>query len=315
MSRFFNVAMVQVASDISGSDFEARKAAHRAKTERYLDTILGVNPVVDLFVLPEAFMSGFDPANWAALAETIPGPTSEYFCRKAQELGKWLCPGSIVERRELGEGVSRAGIYNTSLLISPAGDIVLTYRKVFIPYPFEPSARGGEFPVAEIPGIGKVGIMICADHAVPEVARNLAFNGAEVILNPICQAIFIGGLRHLVPLTQVRAMENQCYVVAVNQAAPEGMGHSLVCDPEGRILEELESPESFAIVSLDLEEVFRAREFGSFGVSNQFLKMARDCQTEGGGLDTCYRRGLDNAPVFKTLSGPAPKKPEEIRHA
>lgn len=309
MARFFGVAMVQLASDVANPDLEARKAEQRAKIDRYLDTIMGIDPVVDLFVFPETCVSGFDPANWTSLAETIPGPSSEYFCRKACELGKWICPGSLIEKREGVEGT-----YNTSLLISPTGDIVLKYSKVFVPYPFDPSLRGNDFPVYEIPGVGKVGIMICADHAVPEVARNLAFNGAEVILNPICQGIFIGGLRHLVPLSQVRATENQCYVVAVNQAAPPGMGHSLVCDPEGRILEELESPESFAMVSLNLDEVRRVREHGSFGVSNQLLKMVRDCQEEGGPLDACYRRGLQNAPVFETLSGRAPKTIDEITH-
>lgn len=309
MARFFKVAMVQLASDLENLDLEARKAGLKAKIDRYLDTILGIDPVVDLFALPETIVSGFDPVRWAALAETIPGPTSDYFCGKASELGAWICPGSIIEKRAGVEGT-----YNTSLLISPSGEIVLAYRKVFVPYPFEPSLRGSEFPVCEIPGVGRVGIMICADHAVPEVARNLAFAGAELILNPTCQGIFIGGLRHRVPLTQIRAIENQCYLVAVNQAAPQGMGHSLACDPEGRILEELETPESFAMVTLNLDEVHRVREHGSFGVSNQFLKMVRDCQEEGGPLDLCYRRGLTNAPVFETLSGRAPKTTHEITH-
>jgi len=309
LARFFKLAMVQLASDVDNLDLEARKAGQKAKIDRYLDTILAIDPVVDLLVFPETIVSGFDPAHWTALAESIPGPTSDYFCRKASELGTWICPGSIIEKR-----VGLNGTYNTSLLISPSGEMVLKYSKVFVPYPFEQSLRGSDFPVCEIPGVGRVGIMICADHAVPEVARNLAFNGAELILNPTCQGIFIGGIRHLVPLTQVRAIENQCYLVAVNQAAPQGMGHSLACDPEGRILEELESPESFALVTLNLDEVQRVREHGSFGVSNQFLKMVRDCQEEGGPLDLCYRRGLQNAAVFETLSGRAPKTIDEITH-
>lgn len=309
MAHFFKVAMVQLSTDLDNLNLEARKAGEKAKIDRYLDTVLSIDPVVDLFVLPETIVCGFDPAHWTSLAETIPGPTSDYFCAKARELGRWICPGSIIEKRS---GVD--GTYNTSLLISPSGEIVLRYSKVFVPYPFDPSLRGSDFPVYEIPGVGKIGIMICADHAVPEVARNLAFNGAEIILNPTCQGIFIGGLRHRVPLTQIRAIENQCYVVAVNQATPQGMGHSAACDPEGRILEELESPESFAMVTLNTDEVRRVREHGSFGVSNQFLKMVRDCQEEGGPLDLCYRNGLQNAPVFETLSGHAPKTLDEITH-
>jgi len=309
MSQFFNVAMLQLASDLSTEDLVARKKAQLAKIDRHIENILSVDPVVDLVVLPETATSGYDRRHWEVLAETIPGPTSDHFCQTARRLGIWLCPGSIIER-DAATGRAR----NTALLLSPAGDIVLRYGKVFIPYPFEASDRGEAFPVFEIPEVGNVGIMICADAAIPEVARNLAFNGAEIILNPVCQGIFIGGLRHRVAVTQVRAMENQCYVVAVNQAAPEGMGHSTMCDPEGRILEELEESESFAVVSLNLDEVRRVREYGSFAVSNQFLKMVRDCQLEGGALDQCYRRGLENAPVFQTLSGPAPKSPGEIRH-
>ncbi len=310
MSRFFNVAMVQLSSDLSNEDLEARKKAQLAKIDRYLDTIMAIDPVVDMLVLPETVSSGYDTRHWPELAETIPGPIGDYFCEKADRLNVWLCPGSIIEN-EPHTGLIR----NTALLISPGGEIVLRYSKIFIPFPFEASKRGDEFPVYEIPGVGKIGIMICADAAIPEVARNLAFNGAEVILNPLCQGIFIGGLRHRVPLTQVRAMENQCYVVAVNQASPEGMGHSVTCDPEGRIMEELEAPESFGVVPLNLDEVRRVREHGAFAVNNQFLKMVRDCQLDTGALDRCYRRGLEKAPVFDDLSGPAPKTPGEISHA
>ena len=91
-------------------------------------------------------------------------------------------------------------------------------------------------------------------------------------------------------------MENQCYVVAVNQAAPEGLGHSSVCDPEGRVLEELGESEALAIVSLNLDEVQRVREFGSFGCRACFLQLTRDWQAAGGNLDGHYSRMLGSAP-------------------
>ena len=291
MSSFFNVAMVQITCDLTNGDFESRKAAQIAKIDRYFDKVLSINPAVDLFVLPETPVSGYDLPNWHKLAETIPGSTSDYFCQKARELGKWICPGSIIEKLA-DSGDTR----NTALLISPVGDIVMRIGKRFVHYPLEPSLRGTDYPVFSIPGAGKVGIMNCADTAVPEVARNLAFNGAEIIINVLCQAFFIGGLRHRVPVTQVRAMENQCYVVAVNQAAPEGLGHSSICDPEGRVLEELGESESFAVASLNVDEVRRVREFGSFGCRARFLQLTRDWQAAGGELDACYRRGLENAP-------------------
>lgn len=306
MSRFFNVAMVQVASSSMNPDLEARKLEHWAHMSFYLDQLSALNPTVDLIVFPELFLNGADPYNWNALGETIPGPATERFCKKAAELGKWLCPGSMIEVRPGVEGT-----YNTALLISPEGEIVLNYSKVFVPYPLEPSLPGNEFPVYEIPGVGKVGLMICSDGHTPEVARNLALNGAELILKPTFQGFWIGGLRNLVPFTQVRAVENQCYIVSVNQATPMGMGHSMICDPEGRIVEELESAESFTIVNLNLDEVRRSREQGFAGCF-PLLKMLRDAKEQGLPLDECYQRGIANAPVYETLAGPAPKTPDQI---
>jgi formamidase len=291
MSTFFNIAMVQINCDLTTEDVGRRKADQMAKIDRFFDKVLSINPMVDLLVLPETPVSGYDLRNWVAAAEPIPGPTSDYFCRKARELGKWICPGSIIERL-----ADSGDTHNTALLISPAGEIVMRAPKRFVHYPMEPAARGTGYPVFHIPDVGKVGIMNCADTAVPEVARNLAFNGAEIIINVLCQAFFIGGLRHRVPVSQVRAMENQCYVVAVNQAAPEGLGHSSVCDPEGRVLEELGESEAFAIVSVNLDEVRRVRELGSFGCRACFLQLTRDWQAAGGDLDGCYRRGLKDAP-------------------
>jgi formamidase len=306
VSRFFNIALVQVSSNVTTTDFEARKSQHTAKAEWYLNLITGLNPHVDLFVFPETYIAGFDPPNWDALAEPIPGPTSDFFCRKARELRKWICPGTIIEKRQGLEGA-----YNTSMLISPDGEIVLTYRKVFVPHPFEPSVRGDDFPVYEIGGIGKIGIMICADVQIPEPARNLALNGAEIILKPTCQGFFIGGLRNGVPITQTRTFENQCFLVSVNQSSPEGMGHSHICDPEGRVLEELESTEAFTWVTINLDDVVRARQHGVLGCY-PYLKMLRECQEKTGALAACYERGLANSPVFEKITGKAPESPAEI---
>jgi formamidase len=307
MSKFFNIALAQVASNTRNRDLESRKAENRETMDWYLRLISGLNPTVDLFVFPETFIAGFDPTNWPALAETIPGPSTDFFCREAKELGKWLCPGTVIEKRE-GE----SGAYNTALLISPAGEIVLKYSKVFVPQPFEPSLRGNEFPVYEIEGVGKIGIMVCADVQIPEPARNLALGGAEIILKPTCQGFFIGGLRNGVSITQARTFENQCFMVSVNQCAPEGMGHSHVCDPEGRVLEELESTEAFTWVTLNLDEVLRARQYGVLGCY-PYLKMLRECEDDTQALGACYARGLANSPVFENLPGGPPKTPSEIR--
>jgi len=307
MSKFFNIGIVQVASTSMNPDVEARKKDHLSVMSFYIDQICMLNPTIDLIVFPELYLNGCDPLNWNQLAETIPGPATDFLCKKAVQYKKWLIPGSMIENREGVEGT-----LNTSVLISPEGEIVLKYSKVFIPYPLEPSTPGFDFPVYEIPNVGKIGIMICADGHTPEIGRNLALNGAEIIIKPTFQGFWIGGLRNHVPICQTRAVENQCFIVSVNQAAPMGMGHSCVCDPEGRVIEELGSTESFFMVSLNLDEVKRARENGFLGMF-PFLKLLRDFKEAGRPVDQCYLKGLENAPVFQTLKGKAPIVPNEVK--
>ena len=69
------------------------------------------------------------------------------------------------------------------------------------------------------------------------------------------------------------------------------------------------------MVSLNLDEVRRAREHDSFAVNNRFIKMVRDWHLDTGALDGCCRQGLENAPVFETPSGPALETPDKISHA
>ena len=76
------------------------------------------------------------------------------------------------------------GVHNTALAISPEGEIVATYRKLFPWLPLETSVPGDTFTVFDIPGAGRFGLMICYDGWYPEVSRTLAWMGAEVILQP-----------------------------------------------------------------------------------------------------------------------------------
>ncbi len=307
MATYLNVALVQTASLSTLPDLDARKRQNWERLAETLEQICILSPTVDLLVAPELLVDGVDPSSWNALAEPIPGPLTDLFCQKARELGKWLCPGSLLEKAEEGDTP-----YNSALLISPDGEIVLKYRKTFIPYPLEPSRPGADFPVFTIPGVATVGFMICSDGHAPEVARNLALNGAEVILKPTLQPAWIGGVRNLTPFTQVRAVENQCYVVCVNQAGPLGMGHSAVADPEGRILEELAEGESWALACLDMDEVRRVRRVGSFGCF-PFLRMVRDFQGMGVPLDGCYARGINDAPVYRGLQEPMWLSPDQVQ--
>ncbi|KKB33445.1 carbon-nitrogen hydrolase family protein [Bacillus thermotolerans] len=303
---YLNMAIVQAATPGTHPDPIERKKENLDKMLEYIDQVCSVNPTIDLICFPELYLNGLDTLNWKVMAESIPnGPSVQELMLKAQQVKKWIVPGSLCELGEDGK------VYNTAMLISPQGEIVLKYRKVFIPYPLEPSASGNEFPIFEIPNIGKVGFLICADGHYPESARNLALKGAEVIIKPTLQGEWIGGLRNHTPVAITRAIENQCFVVSVNQPSPIGMGDSVAIDPEGRIIEQLGIAESFTFVNLNLEEVRRVRETGSCGMFG-FLKMLKEFKEAGSNVDECYEAGIEHADVYKNLSFPHAKTPDQI---
>lgn len=83
-------------------------------------------------------------------------------------------------------------------------------------------------------------------------------------------------------------------------------------DPKGRVIEELDSGESFFMVALNMDEVRRSRENGFMGMF-PFFKLLRDFKEAGRPVDQCYLRGLENAPLFQTLTEKAPVLPSEIK--
>ena len=131
-------------------------------------------------------------------AEPIPGPSTEYFGKLADEHDLYIVVG-LTER-------DGAVIYNTSVMMGPDGEMAGKYRKVCLP---REEIEGGVTPGSDYPvfdtKFGKVGMMICWDVHFPEVARELANNGAEIIAMPIW-----GGNPRL---AAARAIENQIYLI------------------------------------------------------------------------------------------------------
>jgi N-carbamoylputrescine amidase len=139
-----------------------------------------------LIVTPELFTSRYfpqteDETNFA-LAEPIPGPTSQQLGELAAEL-KVTISASLFEKRA-------AGVYhNTSIMIDPAGQITGKYRKMHIPddprfyekYYFTPGDLG--FAAHQAAG-AQVGMLVCWDQWFPEAARLTAMRGAQVLVYP-----------------------------------------------------------------------------------------------------------------------------------
>lgn len=231
----------------------------------------GMFPDVHLILHPELHLSGLQAFGAAPagdpkqrLDEPIPGPLTDRLCALARELDVWLVPGSLYERGDDGK------VYNTAIAINPAGEIVAKYRKIFPWRPWEKLAAGDEVVVFDIPGICRVGLMICYDGWFPEVPRNLAWMGAEVILHP--SATTTNDRPQEVLLARASAIVNQVYLVNVNAAGLPGLGLSIVADPEGRVVYQAADGEEIIPLNLNLDNVVAVREHGSVGLGSRPLE-------------------------------------------
>ncbi|MHA6761461.1 carbon-nitrogen family hydrolase [Streptacidiphilus sp. PAMC 29251] len=213
----------------------------------------------DLVVLPELWpLGGFAYESWSDGAEPLDGPTAEAMSAAAKDAGVWLHGGSIVERDPDGP------IYNTSLLYSPTGELVRTYRKIHR-FGFdhgEAVVMGAGTELVTVPtDLATLGLATCYDLRFPELFRALLDAGTEVFIVP---AAWPARRReHWTLFARARAVEEQAFVIACNTAGTHGgveqAGHSLVVDPWGVVLGEAGPGEEVLTVEFDPAEVARAR--------------------------------------------------------
>jgi predicted amidohydrolase len=260
VSKELSLALVQDAAPASLDDFARR-----------LHDLVRQYPRTSLFVFPEQHLLGsFDPWDQADLrrhAEPLDGPTCRELARLAGELGIWLIPGSILEVTESGL------VHNTMVVFSPAGELAASYRKIFPWRPVETVEPGADFTTLPMGDAGTVGLMVCYDAWFPEVSRQLAWMGAELLVNVVLTPT--GDRAQEVVLVQANAIANQVFVASVNAAAPRGQGRSLLVDPQGRILAEAVGAESTVLAAtIDLDEVRRTREYGTAGVTRPWSQFA-----------------------------------------
>jgi len=232
----------------------------RRNTDRMLSMIdsavAGAAPFlpVKLVVFPEFGHSAPVFASPAELLEKlaveIPNEHTDRLVAKAKEHQLYIQSGSMIERDPRWPGL----VFNASCLIGPEG-ILYKYRKVntWIPYEVHASPHDLEgydeplFPVADTP-IGRLGCAICYDWLFPEALRQLAANGAEVLIRVSAYMDPWGATSPMEWWTLVnrcRALENTAFVVAANQGASlrhyppySWPGGSMVVDYDGRILAE-----------------------------------------------------------------------------
>jgi formamidase len=266
-SRSLFVAALQTAGvpgDPAGT-LEQFERHVRALRSRFDGLQLVVTPELHLMALTSLVNADGLPTD-EELAVDVPGELTERLGALARETELWLIPGSVFERLE-------GGVANTALVLSPAGELVASYRKCFPWQPYETSRPGTRTVCFDIDGIGRFGLAICHDGAFPEIFRSLAWQGAEAIFQLVLTETSDREAETVV--ARASAIVNQVAVVNVNAAAPVGNGRSLVIDPEGAVRYEAGVSEEVLTAVLDLDQVQRVRERGSFGINRLWDEMDR----------------------------------------
>ena len=241
------------------------KEENLAKAETFVR--LAVERGATLIVLPEVFAWRGPRAEEPTQVEPIPGPTSERLRALARCHQIYLLAGSFLEK---GDGPRS---YNTSLLLNPQGDVLANYRKIHL---FDVDIPGqvrvkesdtkepGAAVVASTTPLGVLGLSVCYDLRFPELYRQLAAKGAEVMFVPSAFT-FPTGAAHWEPLLRARAIENQTYIIAPNQIGKNAHGYadygnSMIIDPWGKVIARAPDKECLITAEIDRDYVEKVRK-------------------------------------------------------
>lgn len=223
--------------------------------------------------------------------DTVPGTITRFMSVLAKKHGIYLIPGTMSEAApELPEGE----FYNTCPVFGPDGTMIDAYRKKAPFKPGEPSTPSGDdhYCVFEIKEKGiKVGVQVCYDQFFPEISRTLALMGAEMIVCPALDPMEFDHIPDTIP--RVRALENELFYIWTNGVgnSPTATccGHSIIVNPEGKVVYKCGSEPMTVTQTLNFDEVVWKRVYGR----DQHLNSLRRFQ-----IKYPFAGKLNQAPVY-----------------
>ena len=211
----------------------------------------------DLVLLPELWASGYDLENCKSYATDIYSGWFEKM-RLLAAMEAITLGGSLIES-------DQGSFYNTFALFDHEGEVITTYRKIHLFQPLDEEryfTAGKKLVMADTPW-GKVGLATCFDLRFPEMFSAYAVKGVELIL--LVAEWPLRRIAHWHQLLKARAIENQCFIAAVNKVGitngEQLGGGSVIVNPMGEELSRGTDKEEVILATVNLEEVRKTREW------------------------------------------------------
>jgi nitrilase len=220
----------------------------------------------EIVALPEYFpiIGRRDADKVGAREEFGVGPIQDFLSKTATRHGIWLIGGSLPLAAE-----SPDKVLNTCLVYDPEGQCVARYDKIHLfgfqkgkeRYNESATIDAGKTPTAFDTPFGRIGLSICYDLRFPELYRALGTVDLNVIPSSFTETT---GRAHWEILMRARAIENQCYVLAVAQGGVhengrETHGDSMLIDPWGDVLARLEKGPGVIVGTMDHARIAEVR--------------------------------------------------------
>lgn len=259
---------------------------NRDRLVRLIEKACASEQKPDLVVSPEFAMMGpplgMPVREWIARGcITLPGAETAPLQALARREGIYICGNAFEAPPEFP-----GRYFNTSYIIGPDGEFILRYRRVntaafpsvhdFRSDYLKVTPEDQVFPVVDTP-LGRLCVIACGEINVPEVARVMMMQGAEIILHPTNSRA--SAAQEAAKLCRVS--ENMVALVSANVAGPIGFspdgtftgGRSHILDHQGNTLAWRESDDESTAVSalIDLEQL-RSDRRADTGLSNPHLR-------------------------------------------
>lgn len=241
---------------------------------------------MDLVVFPEYALHGLSMDTNPAIMCSLDGPEVAAFKAACKEHRIWGC-FSIMELNPGGNP------YNSGVVIDDQGELKLYYRKLHPWVPVEPWEPGNlGIPVIEGPKGAKLSLIICHDGMFPEMAREAAYKGAEIMLRT---AGYTAPIRQAWRFTnQANSFHNLMVTANVCMCGSDGtfdsMGEAMIVDFDGSIIAEGTTGRADEIITAEVRPDLVREARANWGVENNIYQLGHRGFTavDGGAQDCPY---------------------------